>query len=79
MRGSFIVATEPLAARRRCFFPSWSAAATAAAGERSASLQEALDAFSMVRRSIDHGSENLYGVARGLLSLGKEGVEVQMG
>ena len=38
MSGSLIVATEPLAARRRCFLPSWSAAATAAAGVRSASL-----------------------------------------
>jgi hypothetical protein len=34
---SLIIATEPLA-RKRCFLPSWSAAATAAAGVRSASL-----------------------------------------
>ena len=35
MRGSLMVATEPLAARRRCFLPSLIAAATtAAAGSR---------------------------------------------
>jgi hypothetical protein len=36
-KGNLIVATEPLAAKSRCFLPSWIAAATAAAGVRCAS------------------------------------------
>lgn len=36
MRGSLMMATEPLAARRRCVFPSWSAAVRAEAEVRDA-------------------------------------------
>jgi hypothetical protein len=43
MRGGLTVATEPLAAGRECVLSSWSAAAIAATGKRSASTQEVLD------------------------------------